>query len=75
MEAKNRAQGALELNAIGSTDLASFASGQPKNGLPPKDADLRACIIAHCQWFATFDREAAKAAYLRYRALLPWLGL
>lgn len=36
---------------------------------------LRARVIEHYAWVATWDREYAEAEYRRVRGVLPWLKL
>lgn len=36
---------------------------------------LRADILAHCAWIASFDRDYAKDTYRNYARQLPWLEL
>lgn len=43
--------------------------------LAPRDQALRARILSHCKWIATFDRAEAIRAFRWYDELLPWLEL
>jgi len=54
-------------------DPAPDGSGGRLPDQPARHQALRARVISHCAWIATFDRAYAVAAFNEYDRLLPWL--